>query len=106
MYGGFLQAGVGIPLLLVLVNLVGFEAVKGNAAKSVIILAYSCVILVIFNQAEQVDWLYGAILGLGGVVGSIMGTRLVIQKGADYIRLIVVCALVLAGIRSLWVNLG
>ena len=106
MYGGFLQAGVGIPLLLVLVNLVGFEAVNGNAAKSAIILAYSCVILVIFNQAEQVDWLYGAVLGFGGVIGSILGTRLVIHKGADYIRVIVVCALVLAGIRSLWVNLG
>ena len=42
LYGGFLQAGVGIPLLLVLVNLVGFEAIRGNAAKSAIIVLYSC----------------------------------------------------------------
>ena len=106
LYGGFLQAGVGIPLLLVLVNLVGFEAVRGNAAKSAVILVYSCVILVIFNQAQQVDWLFGAVLGIGGIIGSVLGTRLVIQRGAGFIRMIVVCALLLAGIRSLWINLG
>ena len=91
LYGGFLQAGVGIPLLLVLVNLVGFEAVRGNATKSAIILVYSGVILAIFNHTAG-GLALRCVLGIGGIFGSILGTRLVIQKGAGFIRVIVVFA--------------
>ena len=69
------------------------------------ILAYSCVILTIFHQAQQVDWLFGGVIGVGGILGSVLGTRIVISRGAGFIRIVVVCALVAAGSRSLWINL-
>ncbi|MEE2789420.1 MAG: sulfite exporter TauE/SafE family protein [Myxococcota bacterium] len=101
LYGGFFQAGVGIPLLLALINLMGLDAIRGNAAKSLIIFVYSASIIGVFSYAEQVDWLNGALLGFGGVVGSILGTKMLIRRGAGMIRGIVVVALVVAGLRSL-----
>ena len=80
---------------------------RGNAAKSIIICAYSISIIGVFSFAGQVDWAYGVLLGIGGVVGSILGTKMLIRRGAGIIRIIVVIALVVAGLRSLmklWVD--
>jgi uncharacterized membrane protein YfcA len=103
LYGGVFQAGVGIPMLLLLVHGLGLDLVRGNAAKVAIVLVYSAAILGIFSDAGQVDWQRGGLLSLGGVVGSVMGARAAITKGAGFIRKLVVVALVLAAIKALGV---
>jgi len=103
LYGGLFQAGVGIPMLLMLVHGLGLDLVRGNAAKVAIVLVYSVVILGIFSTAGQVDWVRGGLLSLGGVAGSIMGARAAISKGAGFIRKLVVVALALAAAQALGV---
>ena len=100
-YGGVFQAGVGIPMLLLLVRGLGLDLVRANAAKVAIVLVYSAAILGIFSQAGQVDWVRGGILSLGGIFGSVMGARAAISRGAGFIRKLVVLALILASVKAL-----
>jgi uncharacterized membrane protein YfcA len=98
-YGGFVQAGVGFLLLAGLVLGGGLNLVNGNAAKVVLIAAYTPVTLLLFARAAQVDWSVGAVLATGQMTGAWIAARLAITKGADWVRWILVAAAVVAAVR-------
>lgn len=86
LYSGFLQAAVGIPILLLLVWGLGMDAVAANHAKVLIIAASMAVALAVFARAGQVDLLYGGIAAGGQAIGALLGARLVIRRGLVVIR--------------------
>ncbi|MCO6450300.1 MAG: sulfite exporter TauE/SafE family protein [Caldilineales bacterium] len=83
LYGGFIQAGVGIFLLVGLVMGIGFDLVGGNAIKSVLTLAMNIFAFAIFVWNGQVDWLLGFILAIGNVIGAWAAVHLAIKPGAQ-----------------------
>ena len=87
-YGGFIQAGVGIFLLAGLVLGAGFDVVKANAIKLLIILIYTPFALAIFFMNDQVNWKIGLILALGNMLGAFVASRFAISWGAKYVRYI------------------
>ncbi len=98
-YGGFVQAGVCFLLLAGLVVGGGRTLVNGNAAKVVLIAAYTPVALLLFARAAQVDWAVGGVLAIGQMTGAWIAARLAISKGAAWIRWVLVAAAVVAAIR-------
>ncbi len=102
-YGGFVQAGVGFLLLVGLVLVEGLGLIRGNAAKVVLVLAYTPLSLFLFARAGQVDWAAGATLGVGSMVGALIASRLAIRKGAGWIRWVVIAAALAAALRMLLV---
>jgi uncharacterized protein len=100
-YGGFVQVGVGFFLLAGLVLGGGLNLVTGNAAKVVIIAAYTAVALVIFAGAAQVDFLLGLVLAAGNSTGALISSRLALKKGAEWVRWFLIVAAVAAAIRML-----
>ena len=102
-YGGFVQAGVGFLLLVGLVLVEGLGLIRGNAAKVVLILAYTPLSLFLFARAGQVDWAAGATLGVGSMTGALIASRLAIRKGAaGWIRWVVIAAALVAALRMLF----
>jgi len=100
-YGGFVQAGVGFLLLMGLVLGSGMDLVKGNAAKVVLILAYTPVALILFASASQIDIQVGLVLSVGQMTGAWIGARLAVLKGAAWIRWVLVAAAIVAALRML-----
>jgi uncharacterized membrane protein YfcA len=100
-YGGFVQAGVGFLFLMGLVLGSGMDLVKGNAAKVVLILAYTPVALIFFASASQIDIQVGLVLSIGQMTGAWIGARLAILKGAAWIRWVLVAAAIAAALRML-----
>jgi uncharacterized membrane protein YfcA len=98
-YGGFVQAGVGFILLAGLVLGAGMNLVNGNAAKVVLIAAYSPIAILLFAQASQVDLAVGGVLAIGQMSGAWVGSRLAVLKGATWIRWVLVVAAVVAAAR-------
>ncbi|NND02554.1 MAG: sulfite exporter TauE/SafE family protein [Acidimicrobiia bacterium] len=98
-YGGFVQAGVGFLLLAGLVLGGGLTLVNGNAAKVVLVLAYTPVALLLFARAAQVDWTVGLVLASGQMTGAWIAARLAVTKGAAWIRWVLVAAAVVAAVR-------
>lgn len=85
-YGGFIQAGVGVFLLAASVWATGYNLNRANPIKVFIALSYTVVALIIFSANDLIRWEYGIILGLGNMLGAWIGVHLSIKGGAKFIR--------------------
>lgn len=94
-YGGFIQMGVGFFLLAGLVLGCGYDVVKANAIKLLIVLIYTVFSLAIFIYNKQVDILAGLILAAGNMLGAWIGANFLVKKGAKYVRYILIAALII-----------
>jgi len=95
-YGGFLQAGVGIFLIAALVLSAGFNLVSANAAKNLMVLVFTAAALVVFIVNDQVDWLLGVLLGAGQSLGAWIAARMAVKRGAPFVRWVVIVVIVLS----------
>lgn len=98
-YGGFIQIGVGFFMLAGLVLGCGFDLLKANAMKVLLILFYTVIALVIFIWYDLIDWRTGLILSCGNMLGAWIGTRLSVKWGAKYIRYILLLALIVVALK-------
>ncbi|MGF1596590.1 MAG: sulfite exporter TauE/SafE family protein [Acidimicrobiales bacterium] len=103
LYGGAVQAGVGILMLLVLAR-AGFDLVTANGIKVLTNLAITCIALPVFILNGQVRWLPAIVLSAGMAVGGFTGAHVAVEGGERVIRpVLVVVVLVLASrMLGLW----
>lgn len=101
LYGGFIQAGVGIFLLAALVLFVGYDLVRANAVKIVIILVFTLFSLFVFAQNDQVNWGIGVLLGCGNMLGAWLAARLAVTRGASWVRQLLLATVALSAIYLL-----
>lgn len=101
-YGGFIQAGVGVFLLTGLVLAVNYDTVRSNAIKAFINLLFTPFALIIFILNSQVDYKSGLILTAGSVIGAFIATKTAIKWGAGYVRWIVVSVIVFSSVKLLF----
>ena len=94
-YGGFIQVGVGYFLLMALVLGVGYDLVKANAVKNLIVFFYAIFALLVFIINGQVNYLYGLILSIGSVIGALIASYLAVKKGAGFIRAVIIVSVIL-----------
>ena len=94
-YGGFIQVGVGYFLLMALVLGIGFDLVKANAVKNLIVFFYAIFALLVFIISGQVNYLYGLILSIGSVIGALIASYLAVKKGAGFIRAVIILSVIL-----------
>jgi uncharacterized protein len=102
-YGGFLQAGVGIFLLVALVLEVGYDVVRANAVKVVVTLASAMISLAIFSANLKVNWRAGFVLAAGSMVGAWLATRFASGKGAAWVRIFVIVVVAVSAAQLLGV---
>ncbi len=100
-YGGFIQAGVGIFLLAGLVLSVGYDLVRANAVKVAIILLFTVSALLVFLRNGQVNWAVGLVMSLGNVVGAWLAARVAVEKGAPWIRRLLIAVIAVAAVNLL-----
>lgn len=97
-YGGFINAGIGFIMLLVLPMINKLSLVKANATKVTVTFIYTSVAVLIFILNDKINWKYGLILALGNASGAWFASRYSVKKGDGFIRvflLIVVSAMAL-----------
>ncbi|AIL33188.1 sulfite exporter TauE/SafE family protein [Basilea psittacipulmonis] len=95
-YGGFIQAGVGIILLLICAELLRYDIVRANALKLICTLIFTIVSLVIFVIYDQIHWGWGITLGIGNALGALLGIRVMIHVNPKFIRLLLFIVAVIA----------
>lgn len=79
-YGGFIQAGIGVFLLAAMVLGLGYSLVDANGIKLVIVLALTLVALAVFAAGGQVNWGLGALMAAGQSLGAWLGARFAIKS--------------------------
>ncbi|HFB61421.1 MAG TPA: sulfite exporter TauE/SafE family protein [Bacteroidetes bacterium] len=89
-YAGFIHMGVGYFLLAGIVLGAGYDLVKANAIKVLIILAYAPFTLAIFYFHQEINWGYGLVMALGNMLGAWMASRMAVKKGVAFVKWVIV----------------
>lgn len=87
-YGGFVQAGVGFLVITALL-VHGLDLVRINAIKVFVIFAYTFIALGVFIYHGQVNYTLGLALAAGNALGGMLGPRLAVSRGHDWIKKVV-----------------
>ncbi len=83
-YGGFIQMGMGIFFLAVLVLASRFDIIQGNAIKAFTVTFYTVFVIIIFQLNGLIDWKAGLLLAVGQMVGGYVTAEFASNyKGAD-----------------------
>ena len=69
-YGGFIQMGMGIFFLAVMVLGARHSMTDSNAVKSFVVMAYTIVVIGIFQWKGLIDWKMGALMAVGQTTGG------------------------------------
>ena len=101
MYGGFLQAGVGIFLLAGLVLGIGYDLVRANAVKVLIVLAFTISALIVFMLNDQVRWGMGLLLAVGNSLGAWAAARMAVERGANFVRWLLIAVVAVSAANLL-----
>ncbi|MCA9685576.1 MAG: sulfite exporter TauE/SafE family protein [Myxococcales bacterium] len=100
-YGGFLQAGVGFPLIALLGGHLGYDLVRANSVKVTLVLGYTLLTLPVFAYAGQIAWVPALVLAVGTMAGGWAGARWQVAKGSAVVRWFVLVMVVIGGLLML-----
>ena len=98
-YVGFIQAGMGILVLLAMSLLTTSDLVASNAVKNWIAFSVTLVATVVFAVYGLIDWLPGLVMAIGNLLGGFIGARLAIKKGNRLIFGFLIVVMVATGIK-------
>jgi hypothetical protein len=102
-YGGFIQAGVGIFILLALTSINYLNLVTSNAVKVLVVFIYTIGALVIFAYNNQIDYLYGFVLAIGNAIGGWIASRWAVKKGEGLVKMFLIIMVIAMAIK-LWID--
>lgn len=106
LYGGFLQAGVGLVLLAIFSGLMRCDLLRANALKVTVVGLFSAASLLVFVARDMVVWAPGLALAAGSIVGAQVAVRFAVKKGSRSIRAVVLAMVVVSSVaivlRSGW----
>lgn len=101
-YIGFIQAGMGILLLLGMSLFHAQDLVGANAVKNVIGLLVTLAALVMFAAFGQIAWIPGLMMAVGNLLGGFAGARLAIKRGSRLIFAFLIVVMVATGADLVW----
>ncbi len=88
LFSGLAGVGGGVVLVPALVRLLGLGQHRAHATSLAIIALIASAALIRYGSASQVAWAMVPPLALGGVVGSYIGSRLMVKLPARLLRLL------------------
>lgn len=100
-YGGFINAGIGFLMLLVLPYVNGLNLLKANAAKVFVAFVYTIGAVAVFAWDDKIDYGLAAVLSIGNVSGAWFGSRWSVKKDDKVIKFFLVITVLALAIK-LW----
>ena len=100
-YGGFINAGMGLLMILWLNLFNGLDLIRTNATKVLVTAIYTSAALAVFIWNDLIDWLIGLLLAFGNMVGGWIAARLSVKKGEGFIRAALLIMVILMAVK-LW----
>ena len=89
-YDGFFGPGTGSLMALAFVSVLGYGLSKGTAQAKILNLTSNVAALLYFIIFGEVAWLVGGVMAAGQLLGSSIGARMVMGRGAKLIKPVVV----------------
>ena len=102
MYDGLLGPGTGSFLLIVLVGVLGYSFLQASSTAKVVNLGTNAAAMVVFAATGSVLWVLGGLMAAGNVIGGVIGARMAIQRGSQFVRLVFLGVVGLLILRLAW----
>ena len=74
-YGGFIQMGMGIFFLALMVLVARYEIIQANVVKGIVVLMYTLVAVAIYAWQGLIDWELGLLMAVGQTIGGFLTAR-------------------------------
>ncbi len=100
-YGGFIQAGTGIFMLLALSSINRLTLMKSNVIKAVVMLAYTCAAVIFFGLNGKLNWEIGLTLASGQALGGWLTSRWSVDKGDGIVKILMIVVITAMSVK-LW----
>ena len=100
-YGGFVNAGIGLVVMLFLSYFNKMNLVKVNATKSIVILIYTAAAFLIFLYNDLVNFPYGISIALGTLYGGWKASVISVERGEGIIKVFMIISLIIISVK-LW----
>lgn len=104
LYGGFIQAGVGIFMLFALVLGPGFDLIRANALKLFLTFIFTPLAILIFWQQNQIDWTAGLVLAAGNMLGAFIAAKTAIKTGTGFIKWLIIMMILYSAIQFIFLR--
>lgn len=101
-YDGFYGPGAGTFMLLACSLWAGLDIRNANGQVKAMNLASNLAAFTTFMLSGNVLWGLGLVAGLFGIAGNYMGAGLMLKKGTDIVRPIIVVVLTLLFVKTAW----
>ena len=108
LFGGFIQAGVGILLLVGLVMGAKLEPMHATGVKLSLTLLFTSSALAVFVWHGQVDWVLGGIVAVGQGLGAWLAARFLAgnERAGLWIRRALIAVVAVSSVKFLVEGLG
>ncbi len=94
-YDGFFGPGTGSFLIFLFVRFFGFDFLSASAAAKVVNVACNLSALMWFGYSGHLLWQLGLMMAVCQVAGSLLGSRLAIRHGSQFVRKLFLCVVTL-----------
>ncbi|MCH1442115.1 MAG: sulfite exporter TauE/SafE family protein [Rubripirellula sp.] len=101
-YVGFMQAGMGILLLVAMSWLQSGDLTASNAVKNSVGFLVTFAATVLFVAYGLVAWVPGLVMAFGNVIGGVVGARLAIKKGNRLVVTTLLLVMIGTGLKMLF----
>ncbi|MBW3696128.1 hypothetical protein EK599_10495 [Vibrio sp. T187] len=105
-YNGFFGPGTGSIWMVAFVALLGYTAKQATIMTKPLNLMGNIASLLLFMSVGHVNYAVGLIMGLGQIIGSLVGSKMVISKGDTLVRPIFISVTVVMTGKLLYEQIG
>lgn len=105
-YDGFFGPGTGTFLILALTAILGRTFLMASTLAKVANTATNLGALVVFALGGHVLWILGLVLAVANIIGAQIGARMVIGRGARFVRIVLLAVVVVMAAKLSWDQWG
>ncbi|MFM7596832.1 MAG: sulfite exporter TauE/SafE family protein [Actinomycetota bacterium] len=87
-YDGAIGPGTGSFLVILLVAALGYTFLQASATAKIVNVGTNLASLIVFGLAGSVLWVVGLLMGACNVAGAIVGARMAMAKGSEFVRIV------------------
>jgi hypothetical protein len=104
-YGGFIQMGMGVFFLIIMVLGMRVNIIESNAIKGFVIAVYTLLLITLFHYQGMIDWKLGGIMAIGQTLGGYLTAKFASQyKKADQVAYYVLIVVMVLAIGKLFLG--
>ncbi|MDP5276756.1 TSUP family transporter [Chengkuizengella axinellae] len=105
-YDGFFGPGTGSLIAMAFIALCGYSSSKATANAKLLNFTSNFSALIYFIFFGHIAWIIGLVMMLGQIIGSFIGAKMVLDKGASIIKPVVITVCFIMAIQVFWRNFG